>query len=141
VVVYMEERKKIKPSLTKEEKRLLRIKESIKLKKPKFTRMNYWLLNRIDEDIWRKPRGLDNKIRLERKGFPSKVKVGYRKPRPVRGLHPSGFKEVIVHNVADLELIDPAREAIRIASTVGARKREQILERAKALGIKVLNPG
>ncbi|RLE62981.1 MAG: 50S ribosomal protein L32e [Thermoprotei archaeon] len=137
----MEERKKIKPSLTKEEKRLLRIKESIKLKKPKFTRMNYWLLNRIDEDIWRKPRGLDNKIRLERKGFPSKVKVGYRKPRPVRGLHPSGFKEVIVHNVADLELIDPAREAIRIASTVGARKREQILERAKALGIKVLNPG
>ncbi len=135
-----ESENKAKPVLSREEKRLLRIREDMKSRKPKFTRMNYWLLDRIDEDTWRNPRGLDNKIRLERKGFPSKVKIGYRKPRKIRGLHPSGFREIIVHNVADLELVDPTKEAIRIASTVGMRKREQILNRARELGIRVLNP-
>jgi len=135
-----ESENKVKPVLSREEKRLLRIREDMKSRKPKFTRMNYWLLDRIDEDTWRNPRGLDNKIRLERKGFPSKVKIGYRKPRKIRGLHPSGFREIIVYNVADLELVDPTKEAIRIASTVGMRKREQILNRARELGIRVLNP-
>ncbi|RLE58226.1 MAG: 50S ribosomal protein L32e [Thermoprotei archaeon] len=135
-----ESENKAKPVLSREEKRLLRIREDMKSRKPKFTRMNYWLLDRIDEDTWRNPRGLDNKIRLERKGFPSKVKIGYRKPRKIRGLHPSGFREIIVYNVADLELVDPTKEAIRIASTVGMRKREQILNRARELGIRVLNP-
>ncbi|RLG66281.1 50S ribosomal protein L32e [archaeon] len=135
-----ESENKAKPVLSREEKRLLRIREDMKNRKPKFTRMNYWLLDRIDEDTWRNPRGLDNKIRLERKGFPSKVKIGYRKPRKIRGLHPSGFREIIVYNVADLELVDPTKEAIRIASTVGMRKREQILNRARELGIRVLNP-
>ena len=135
-----ESENKAKPVLSREEKRLLRIREDMKNRKPKFTRMNYWLLDRIDEDTWRNPRGLDNKIRLERKGFPSKVKIGYRKPRKIRGLHPSGFREIIVHNVTDLELVDPTKEAIRIASTVGMRKREQILNRARELGIRVLNP-
>ena len=38
-----------------------------------------------------------------------------------------------------LEEIDPGTEAVRIASTVGARKRERIQKDAKKLGIRVLN--
>ncbi|RLE74567.1 MAG: 50S ribosomal protein L32e, partial [Thermoprotei archaeon] len=85
--------------------------------------------------------GLDNKIRLQLKGYPEKVKAGYRGPRKVRGLHPSGFREVIVHNVEELSGVDPEREAVRIASTVGRRKRMEIIEKAAELGIRVLNPG
>ncbi|MEM2597607.1 MAG: eL32 family ribosomal protein, partial [Thermofilum sp.] len=55
------------------------------------------------------------------------------------GLHPSGFEEVLVHNVKDLERIDPKRQAVRIAATVGRRKRAEILKRAEELGITVLN--
>jgi len=132
--------KKIKPKLSPHEEKLLKLKVLMKRRKPFFTRMNSWYLDRLDEDVWRKPRGLDNKIRLERKGYPPKVKIGYRTPREVRYRHPSGFIERIVYNVKDLQNINPSKEAIRIASTVGKRKRELILEEANKLGIKVLNP-
>jgi len=126
---------------TEELRRLLRLRGLMKLKKPNFTRMNSWYLARIDEDVWRRPKGLDNKIRLERKGFPARVKVGYRKPKFVRGLHPSGKEEVLVFNEIDLSGLDPKKHIVRIASAVGKRKRQQILEAAKKMGLKVINPG
>ncbi|NQE52743.1 50S ribosomal protein L32e, partial [ANME-1 cluster archaeon GoMg3.2] len=58
-----------------------------------------------------------------------------------RGLHPSGMHEVLIFNPNDLAKADPIDEvAVRIAATVGRRKREVIEEKAAALGIKVLNP-
>jgi large subunit ribosomal protein L32e len=69
------------------------------------------------------------------------VKVGYRGPKLARNLHPSAFKEVIVYNVDDLNEVDAKTEAVRIAHTVGAKKRSEILSRAKDLGIRVLNLG
>ena len=58
----------------------------------------------------------------------------------MRGTHPSGFEEVRVENVDDLDGVDGDREAVRIGSTVGARKRERIEEVAEEEGIRVLNP-
>lgn len=130
---------KIKPKLSEDIRQSLNLRKVLKNKKPKFIRMDSWIKPSIKKSSWRRPKGLDNKIRLQRKGFPKIVKVGYRGPRIVRGLHPSGFKEVIVHNVQELEKVDPQHEAIRIASSVGRRKREEILERAKELKIKVFN--
>jgi large subunit ribosomal protein L32e len=54
-------------------------------------------------------------------------------------LHPSGFEEVFVHKPSDLEGIDPERQAVRIGSRVGNRKRTQIHDRADDLGLRVLN--
>jgi large subunit ribosomal protein L32e len=68
------------------------------------------------------------------------VEAGYRSPRAARGLHPSGFEEVRVHNVDDLEGVDPATQAVRIASTVGGRKRERIEDVCEDREIRVLNP-
>jgi large subunit ribosomal protein L32e len=45
-----------------------------------------------------------------------------------------------VHNVDDLEGVDGDTEAVRIASGVGARKRERIEEHAEDAEIRVLNP-
>ena len=67
------------------------------------------------------------------------VRVGHGKVAAARGLHPSGFREVMVHNANDLEIIDPETEAARVGKTVGGRKREQIYNRADELGIRVLN--
>ena len=58
----------------------------------------------------------------------------------MRGLHPSGYEEVLVYNVKDLEKVDKERQAIRIASCVGMKKRLAIEEKARELGIKILNP-
>jgi large subunit ribosomal protein L32e len=68
------------------------------------------------------------------------VSAGYRTPKAVRGLHPSGFEEVHVENVDDLEGVEGDTQAVRIASTVGARKRERIEEEAEDAEIRVLNP-
>lgn len=67
------------------------------------------------------------------------VEIGYGGPALVRGLHPSGFEEVMVYNVDGLENIDPKTQAARIGGTVGVRKRIDIENRAKELGIRVLN--
>jgi len=69
------------------------------------------------------------------------VTVGYRVPRETRNLHPSGLFEVIIANVTELTGIDASKQAVRIAASVGRRKREQILKKADELKIRVLNPG
>jgi large subunit ribosomal protein L32e len=69
------------------------------------------------------------------------VSVGYGGPKKVKGLHPSGFEEVMVHNVNDLKDIDPKKQAARIGHTVGTKKRMAIEGKADELGIRVLNRG
>ncbi len=120
-------------------KELLKLREEIASRRPEFVRQESWRYKRI-KPSWRKPKGIDSKMRLRAKGWPKIVKVGYRGPAAVRGLHPSGFRDVLVYNVSDLEHLNPETDAARIAHTVGARKRMEILAKAKELGIKVLNP-
>ncbi|RDI72445.1 50S ribosomal protein L32e [Halopelagius longus] len=107
--------------------------------KPAFRRQDYHKKKRTPES-WRKPRGGLSKQRRGIKGKGPKVEAGFRSPKAARDLHPSGFEEVHVHNTDDLEGVDPATEAVRIASGVGARKRERIEEEAEEREIRVLNP-
>ncbi|MHC1601517.1 MAG: 50S ribosomal protein L32e [Candidatus Nezhaarchaeales archaeon] len=120
-------------------KRLLKLRLKMNRARPKFRRLNTLKLKRIDEERWRKPRGIDNKIKWCRKGYPPLVRIGYRNPKAVRGLHPSGLIEVLVHRPEDLENLNPKVHCVRIAHTVGRRKRLQIIEKAKSLGLRVLN--
>ena len=111
----------------------------LKLKRPRFVRQESWRYVRLKPN-WRRPRGKDSKMRLQIRGWPPLVKVGYRTPRAYRNLHPSGFKEVLVYRPEDLQGLDPEIHAVRIAGSVGMRKRLLIVEEAEKLGIKVLNP-
>mgnify|MGYP000117785271 CR=1 FL=1 len=122
-----------------EKRRALQIRERLKKKKPNFVRQESWRYVRLKES-WRRPKGLDNKMRRKIKGWPATVNTGYRSPKKARGLHPSGYEEVLVRNPDDLEKIDPAFQVARIASTVGMKKKAQIILRASEKGIHVLNP-
>lgn len=114
-------------------------KDYSKHKKPKFRRQESWRYKRVT-DVWRKPHGIDSKMRKKVRGWPPSPTTGYRSPKKTRGLHPSGFVETRVHSVEDLNGIDPELQAIRIGSTVGRRKRFEILALAGEKGIHVLNP-
>jgi len=116
----------------------LKARKRAKKKKPAFVRSESWRYMKLKES-WRRPRGLDNKMRRKIKGWPPTVSVGYKGPKAARGLHPSGYKEVLVHNAKELSDIDPKTEAARIAHTVGKRKRVQILAEAKKLKVFILN--
>ena len=119
---------------------LLRARKKVSTTRPKFVRQESWRYNRLAEN-WRKPKGVDNKMRKQVSGVPPLVKVGYRGPKSARGLHPSGYRDRLIHNIRDLEKLDPKIDAARIGHTVGRRKRIDIVSRANALGVKVLNRG
>jgi large subunit ribosomal protein L32e len=106
---------------------------------PSFDRQDHHMKKRVGTS-WRKPRGTHSKRRKGIKGKGATVEAGYRGPEAARGKHPSGFEEVRVHNVDGLEDVDGDTEAIRIASSVGDRKRERIEEVAEREEIRVLNP-
>ncbi|ELY57546.1 50S ribosomal protein L32e [Natronolimnohabitans innermongolicus] len=125
------------PELSEEEERLLQRRKSEG--KPQFNRQDYHKKKRTPES-WRRPRGQLSKQRKGVKGKGPKVSAGYRTPESVRGKHPSGFEEVYVENTDDLEGVDGDTEAVRISSSVGARKRERIEEIAEDQEIRVLNP-
>ncbi len=125
------------PELSEEEERLLAQRATVG--KPQFNRQDYHMKKRTPES-WRRPRGGLSKQRRGYKGKGPKVEAGYRTPTSVRGKHPSGFEEVRVENPDDLEGVDGDRQAVRIGSSVGGRKRERIEELAEDAEIRVLNP-
>jgi hypothetical protein len=49
-------------------------------------------------------------------------------------------EEYLVHNLSDLELVLPHKHVVRIASTVGRRKKEEILQQARSWGLTIINP-
>ena len=129
----------VSQALSKSERaRLLEVRRAIKRRTPDFQRQESWRYVRI-HDPWRKPKGIDSHMRLSVKGWPALVKVGYRVPRKVRGLHPSGYRDVVVHNVNELETLSPQSDAARLAAGVGRKKKIEIAKRARELGIRVLN--
>lgn len=111
-----------------------------KKKKPKFLRQIPYSHKRLKK-VWRKPRGSQSKMRKKERGKATVPAVGWRTPKKIRGLHPSGYKEVAVHSIGELEKIDTKKEAVRIATRVGKRKRAEIVKKAKEMKIKILNPG
>jgi large subunit ribosomal protein L32e len=130
---------KQKPVLSEDMKLALALRDEQKKKTPAFKRTEWFRYKRLSRSGWRAPHGMDSKQRRNYKYRSSLVRVGHGKVAAARGLHPSGFREVMVHNTVDLEIIDPETEAARVGKTVGGRKREQIYSRADELGIRVLN--
>ncbi len=130
---------KQKPVLSEDMKVALALRLEQKKKTPAFKRTEWFRYKRLSRSGWRAPHGMDSKQRRNYKYRSSLVRVGHGKVATARGLHPSGFREIMVHNTRDLESIDPETEAARVGKTVGGRKREQIYSRADELGIRVLN--
>jgi large subunit ribosomal protein L32e len=122
-----------------EARHLLRIRRRQKAKKPEFIRQESWRYKRV-KPSWRRPKGIDSKMRLKLKGRPKVVDVGYRSPKAVRGLSSSGSSELLVYNPKDLDNATPS-QVVRIAHTVGRRKRLAIVEKAKALNLRIINAG
>ena len=130
---------KQKPVLDEATQEALSLRAAQKKKTPSFRRTEWFRYKRLSRSGWRAPHGMDSKQRRNYRYRGSLVRVGHGKVAEARGLHPSGFREVMVHNIKDLESIDPETQAARIGRTVGGRKREHIHARADELGIRVLN--
>lgn len=132
-------RAKQKPELDDSTREALSLRSSQSKKQPKFRRQEWYRYKRLARTGWRKPKGYQSKQRLNMKYRTPMARVGYGKVRAAKDLHPSGFIEVLVHNSASLEDVDPKTHAIRIGARVGNRKRLAIYTKADEMGIRILN--
>ncbi len=128
-----------KPILNEETKTMLKFRAAQKKKQPAFRRQEWFRYKRLSHSGWRKPKGYQSKQRLNMKYRTPMARIGFGKISAVRGLHSSGFEEVLIHKIEDLESLNPEKQAIRIGSSVGNRKRLSIHDRADDLGLRVLN--
>lgn len=130
---------KQKPKLSKETLDALKKRAEIGSRRPEFLRQEWHRRKRLQSVKWRKPVGDHSKMRQHYGYRRNVVSIGYGSPKEARYLHPSGFKEVRVWNVKDLEKINPEQEAARVAHQVGMKKRLDIEAKADELKIRVLN--
>jgi large subunit ribosomal protein L32e len=120
-----------------DKKKLLEVRKTIKDRKPEFKQQNFGRKKKIS-DRWRRPKGIQSKMRHKFKGYSIMVSKGWRSPVEVRGLDRKGYDTVVVFNVSDVEKLEKGK-AIIISANVGNKKRLAIVEKAEALKIPIVN--
>ena len=127
--------------MAEDKSRLMRIRKAQNKKRPSFRRFASWRYKKLAKSGWRKQRGIDSKTRRKTKTGVKSPEPGYRGPKAVRGLHPSGYEDVRVTQIKELDELDPKIHAIRINSRLGAKKRIDLIEYAQEKGFRILNLG
>ncbi len=108
------------------------------MKKPHFKRQEWHRYKKLGVK-WRKARGKTSKRRRYEARKPAMPTIGYGSPKNARGLHPSGYQDILISNITELKSLNSETQAGRISSKIGKRKKEIMLEKAKELKIKILN--
>jgi len=93
------------------------------------------------KESWRRPKGIDSRVRRRFKGQLPLPNIGYGSNRKTRNLRPDGFLTFLVRNPKELELLlmHNRKYAAEVAHNVSARKRKLIVERAQQLNVKITN--
>jgi large subunit ribosomal protein L32e len=91
---------------------------------------------RKKKQVWRKPKGRDNKMREKRKGYPATVSIGYKKDKKIRG-DVEDKNPVIIQNTKELKAI--GENEIVIIGNVGKKKKIEIVKKAKEMKINIYN--
>jgi large subunit ribosomal protein L32e len=120
------------------EEKLIQLRKKIKAKKPNFVRQDSHKQAEVKKN-WRKPKGLQSKMRLRKKGYRKSVAVGYGSPKKVYGLHPKGLQSIIIKSIKEIENIDPKTQGIIISKTLGQKKKVELIKKAKEKAITILN--
>merc|ERR1712179_11899 len=92
---------------------------------------------RVDKS-WRKPIGIDSRVRRRFKGQYLMPSIGYgtKAGDRHRCSDQKNFKKFVVNNLAELEVLMMNN---RVFCAVSAKKRQAIVERAEQLDIHVTN--
>merc|ERR1712098_263010 len=113
----------------------------VKKRVKKFTRHQSDRYDKVKRN-WRKPKGIDNRVRRKFKGMYKMPNIGYGSNKTTKHMMPSGFKKVLVHNLKELEVLMMQNKTYcaEIARGVSAKNRKTLVERAAQLAIRITNP-
>lgn len=103
----------------------------------KFVRRDVSKKKRISGGGWRKPKGITNKMRLNRKGHTPNVRPGYGTPTKDKNLL-AGLEIVSITSIDQLETIDPKVHCV-ILGRVGKQKKLDMIAKAEEKNIKIIN--
>ena len=94
---------------------------------------------------WRRPVGMHSKLKINKGGSGIVPRIGYRTPNAIRFMSrvtdskgTSLVKTHLIHSINELERV-PKGEHIIIASNVGKKKVVLLAEKAKQLGMNIVN--
>lgn len=113
----------------------------VKKRTRKFTRYESGRYVKLKSN-WRKPNGINNRVMRRFKGQYKMPTTGHGTWKTCNHVCPGGFKEVLVHNVRDLEVLLKQNWAFsaETAHNVSSRKRKDVVERAQELVFKMTSP-
>lgn len=114
--------------MTQTKEKLLELKKKISQRRPHFVRQDYHHRMKVEDDYWRAPKGRHSKMRQKIRSHRKKIAVGYRGPVEVRGLHRTGANIVRIENLSQLMKVNPQNSVVILSSTIGAKKRYEILK-------------
>jgi large subunit ribosomal protein L32e len=119
----------------------LQKKTKVHKRTKKFVRHQADQFKRIARSSWRKPKGIDGRVRRRFKGALPMPSIGYGTDKKTRNVHPHGFKTVVVNNVAELEMLMMHNRtyAATVGHSVSTRVRREIISRAEQLAVRVTN--
>ena len=95
----------------------------------KFKRQDYFKHKRL-KIKWKRPKGRQSKLRVKKSGSGMKVSIGYGSPKKE--------KPVLIKTLADMESLKKDDKII-IQGTIGLRKLDHIVEKAKKMGLIITN--
>lgn len=106
-----------------------------------FKRADYWRHSKIGKNRkklqkWRRPTGRDNKLREKRGGHPKSVRVGFKSPRKESGKI-EGKTLKVIYTLK--ELGKASADNVIIIGKVGAKKKFELIKRAKEMNLRMLN--
>jgi large subunit ribosomal protein L32e len=116
-------------------------KKTTTRKKPRFLRVESHKKIKLGRGVkknqkWHGAKGRQNKLRLNRKGRGLRPRVGWGADGESKGFI-AGIEAVRIENLKELAAVKKGSGII--VGKVGAKKRMTILEKAKEMGVKILN--
>ena len=117
---------------------LLELRKAMKGRKPNFKIQNSNDPKKRFAGRWKRPKGLQSKMRERRKGNPKYIEPGYGSPREVRGATAEGFFPVVVRSLGDIAGVKEGSGVI-VAAAVGMRKKAGLLRAAAEKKLRLLN--
>ena len=115
-------------------------KKIVKKRVNKFVRFESEDFGKLKSN-WRRPRGIDNRVRRRFRGNKQMPHSGYGADKKTRFVLPSGFKKFVVCNLSDLEILLTNNRVYcgELAHNLSARKKAILVKRAAELNVRLTN--